>query len=102
MKAASYIQLIERMADIDAPPEIKRQYEEIVRRQAVLDGVKALERRERVQHARHLVEQGLDRSLISERLQAAYDIGKTVAQEDITKALQLGRFFRQKPDSGAI
>lgn len=92
MRKSSYQQLIDGLAGIAAPEEMKRQFEELIRRSATLDGVTGLERSERVQFARHLLDLHQPRAVISKRLMVRYGIGRTQAYKAITEALQLSGF----------
>jgi len=92
MRKSSYQQLIDGLAGISAPEEMKRQFEELIRRSAALDGVTGLERSERVQFARHLLDLREPRATIRDRLMTRYEIGRTQAYQVIEKALQLSGF----------
>lgn len=92
MRKVSYQQLLEDLATIAAPEETKRQFEELIRRSALLDGVTSLGRPERVKYARHLLEIREPRSVISRRLMARYKIGRTQSYQVISDALQLSGF----------
>lgn len=92
MRKSSYQQLIDGLAGIAAPEEMKRQFEELIRRRAALDGITGLELSERVQFARRLLDLHQPRPIISKRLMVKYGIGKTQAYKAITEALQLSGF----------
>jgi hypothetical protein len=92
MGKATYQQLLDGLAGIDAPPAVKQQFEELIRRQAALDGVASLDRRERVQFARHLLDLQEPRAVIRDRLMVKYDLGRSQAYQVIDQALQLSGF----------
>jgi hypothetical protein len=88
-RATVYQRLIDQIAGLSAPDEVKRQFEALVRRNAAIDGDTALERAERVKFARHLLDLREDRPTINRRLMARYGIGRTQAYGVISDALQL-------------
>lgn len=92
MRKSSYQQLIDGLAGIAAPEEAKRQFAELIRRSAALDGVTVLDRQERTQFARHLLNLREPRAAIRDRLMSRYDIGRTQAYQVIEQALQLSGF----------
>jgi hypothetical protein len=92
MRKSSYQHLIDGLAGIAAPEEAKRQFAELIRRSAALDGVAVLERQERAQFARHLLDLREPRAAIRDRLMSRYDIGRTQAYQVIEQALQLSGF----------
>jgi len=87
-----YLRLLDELAGIGAPEEVKRQFEEILRRNAALDGVTGLDRQERTQFARHLLDLREPRTVIRDRLMIRYSIGRTQAYQVIDQALQLSGF----------
>jgi len=92
MRKATYQQLLDGLASIAASEDTKRQFEELIRRSAALDGVTGLERSERVQFARRLLDLHQPRTIISKRLMVRYEIGRTQAYKAINEALQLSGF----------
>ena len=102
MRKSTWQQLIDGLAGIAAPEEAKRQFEELIRRSAALDGVAGLDRQERAQFARHLLDLREPRAAIRDRLMARYNIGRTQAYQVIEQALQLSGFpanIRTETDS---
>lgn len=92
MRKSSYQQLIDGLAGIAATDEAKRQFEELIRRSAALDGITSLERSERVRFARHLLGLREPRAVIRDRLMTRYHIGRTQAYQVIEQALQSSGF----------
>lgn len=98
MRACSYQSLLDSLAGIDAPTEYKQQFEALLRHKAAQEGLLLVDRRERVQFARHLLDQDEERAVIAARLRARFDIGRTQAYADISKALETVR--KSHPFSG--
>ena len=87
MRKAAYQNLLDALAGLSAPEEVKRQFEDLIRRSAALNGVASLDRAERVKFARRLLDQKEPRAAISRRLQAKYGIGRSQAYQVISDAL---------------
>lgn len=87
MRKSTWLQLIDGLADIPVPDEFKRQFEELIRTTAALDGVSAIDRAVRVKFARQLLDQRQPRSAICQRLMVRYGIGRTQAYKVISEAL---------------
>lgn len=92
MGKAIYQQLLAGLAALDAPEEAKRQFEEMIRRRAALDGLATIDPQERVQFARHLLDLKEPRPVIRNRIMARYGVGRSQAYEVIDQALQLSGF----------
>lgn len=92
MSKAIYQKLLADLAGMNAPEEAKRQFEDLIRRSAALDGVASLERQERVQFARHLLDLKESRPVIRDRIMARYEVGRSQAYQVIDQALQLSGF----------
>lgn len=92
MRKSAYQQMLDGLSGITAPEDAKRQFEELIRRSAALNGVASLDRQERVQFARHLLDQQASRPVIRDRLMAKYELGRSQAYEVIDQALQLSGF----------
>lgn len=93
MSKAVYRQLLADLAGLAAPEEAKRQFEELIRRSAALDGVTSLDRQARVQFARRLLDLKEPRPVIRNRIMAKYGVGRSQAYEAIDQALQLSGFL---------
>jgi hypothetical protein len=89
MGKSSYQQLLDGLAGIDAPMDIRRQVEELIRNQALIDGVVISPRADRVQFARQLLDARTARSVIRDRLMRRYDLGDSQAYRDINDALAI-------------
>ncbi len=87
-----YLRLLDDLAGVTAPEELKRQFAELIRRNAALDGVTGLDRQERMQFARHLLDLRQPRAAIRDRLMTRYGIGRSQAYDVIDRALQLSDF----------
>lgn len=98
MRACSYQSLIDSLTGIDAPDEYKQQFEALLRHKAAQEGLLLVDRRERVDFARHLLDHGEDRAVIAARLRLRFEIGRTQAYADISKALETVR--KSPPFSG--
>lgn len=92
MRKSTWLQLIDGLAGIPVPDEFKRQFEELIRSTAALDGVTAIDRGSRVKFARQLLAQHEPRPVICKRLMVRYGIGRTQAYKVISEALQLSGF----------
>ena len=92
MGKAIYQQLLAGLAALDAPAEAKRQFEEMIRHRAALDGMAGIDRQERVQFARHLLDLKESRPVIRDRIMARYGVGRSQAYQAIDQALQLSGF----------
>lgn len=99
MRASSYQNLIDGLDKIDAPPEIKRQFEEMLRRNAVIDGVVISDRNDRVRFASHLLGLREARSVIRDRLMMRFQISRAQAYADISEAMQSVQKTAQKLDA---
>lgn len=102
MGKATFESLLSDLAGMAVPEEAKRQFEELIRRRAALDGVTRLDRQERVQFARRWLELNESRPVIRDRIMARYDVGRTQAYQVIDQALQLSGFqknIRTETDS---
>jgi hypothetical protein len=88
MAKAVYRQLLASLAALDAPADAKRQFEEMIRQRAAIDGLARIDR-DRVQFARHLLDVKEARPLI----------GRSQAYDAIDQALQLSG---QKPDASRV
>jgi hypothetical protein len=102
MGKATFESLLADLAGMAVPEEAKRQFEELIRRRAALDGVTSLDRQERVQFARRWLELKESRPVIRDRIMARYDVGRTQAYQVIDQALQLSGFpknIRTETDS---
>jgi hypothetical protein len=90
MGKASYQQLLDGLSLIDAPAEVKRQVENLIRNQAAADGVAMSFRNDRMQFARHLFDARTARSVIRDRLMRRFDVSESQAYRDINDALAIG------------
>lgn len=98
MQVRTYLELIDDIEALPLPPEYRRLVTEAMRASAARNGVTAVERRERVNFAVHLLELGVPRSAISARLMSLYQIRKTQAHAVISEALVV-REFGGKPNA---
>jgi hypothetical protein len=98
MAKAVYRQLLASLAALDAPADAKRQFEEMIRQRAAIDGLARIDR-DRVQFARHLLDVKEARPLIRDRIMARYGVGRSQAYDAIDQALQLSG---QKPDASRV
>lgn len=101
MSKAIYQQLLVDLAGLSAPEEAKRQFEELIRRSAAFEGVSSLERQERVQFARRLLDLKESRSVIRDRIMAKYGLKQSQAYKVIEQAVTV-RFFDRKPDATGV
>lgn len=94
MRKSTWVQLMAGLSDIPVSEEAKRQFEELIRATAALDGVADLEDSPamRVRHARHLLDMREARTVICQRLMTKYGIGRTLAYATISEALKLSSF----------
>jgi hypothetical protein len=92
MGKSVYRQLLASLAALDAPADAKRQFEEMIRQRAALDGLASIDRQERVQFARYLLDVKELRPVIRDRIMARYGVGRSQAYEAIDQALQLSGF----------
>lgn len=102
MGKATFESLLADLAGMAVPEEAKRQFEELIRRRAALDGVTSLDRQERVQFARRLLDIREPRATIRDRVMARYEVGRSQAYQVIDQALQLSGFpenIRTETDS---
>jgi hypothetical protein len=90
MRKSTWLHLIDGLASISMPDEFKRQFEELLRTTAALDGVSAIDRTARLKFARQLLDQREPRAAIRKRLMVRYGIGRSQAYKIITEALQPG------------
>lgn len=102
MRASSYQKLLDELAKLDAAPEAKRQFEELLRRNAAMDGIACLQRDERVGFASHLLTQKEDRSVIRERLMARFQVSRSQAYADISEAMRTVQKPTQRLDGGQL
>jgi hypothetical protein len=65
MRRATYQHLLDDLAGLSAPEEVKRQFEELIRQRAALDGIASIDRSERVKFARQLLDQREPRPTIN-------------------------------------
>ena len=86
-KATIYLQLLDGLAGMDLPDEVKQKYEEMIRMNAAMNGVTAIDRPERVRYARHLLDLKEPRPAICQRLMTKYEIGRSQAYKVIQDAL---------------
>lgn len=89
MGKAGFEMLLAGLPEIPGPEDTKRRFEELIRRAAALEGVTSLERQERVQFARRLLDLKEPRPAIRERIMARYEVGRSQAYQVIDQALQL-------------
>lgn len=101
MNVSTYLDLIEAIEAVPMPAEYKRLLGEAMSASAARNGVTAVERRERVNHAIQLFNQGVPRPAICTRLMAMYEIGKTQANAVIGEALTV-RKFGGKPNGEGV
>jgi hypothetical protein len=87
MHARTYTAMLQELNAANVPPEAKELFAEIVRRHAAQEGVRAVQCRARVEYARDLLRQGVDRAAICERLIDRFDVKRSTAYSDIGKAL---------------
>lgn len=87
VRKAAYQKMLEGLAGLPVPDAAKRQFEELIRRSAALDGITSIERLERVKFARHLLDLKVPRATICRRLQERYGIGRSQAYQVIADAL---------------
>ena len=92
MRKSTWLQLIDGLAHIPVPEDAKRQFEELIRSTAKLDGVSVVDRLARVKYARHLLDQHEKRAVICHRLMLRFEIGRTPSYQIISEALQLSGF----------
>lgn len=91
MGAFDYQSVLASLEMLDVSDEVKQVMREAIRKTARQNGVSALEQGERVDFARGLLGKRERRSVISKRLQAAYEISKSQSYRDIHAALQLSQ-----------
>lgn len=90
MRADTFRELMDKVQGIEADDITKRAFMELIRATAVANGVTSLERDERVEFARHLLQDIREsRSTVRDRLMAAFGITESTAYRDIDKALQI-------------
>lgn len=89
MRKGDYQQLLDGLAALTAPEEVKRQFEELIRMGAARSGVALPERAERVRFARRLFDVGTTRLAIRERLMVKFDVSESQAYRDIGDALAI-------------
>lgn len=89
MRKADYQQLLDGLAGIAAPEEMKRQFEELIRQGAARSGVALPVRGERVRFARRLLDAGTARIAIRERLMVKFGVSESQAYRDIGDALAI-------------
>lgn len=87
MRKGTYERMLDGLASLSVPEGAKRQFAELIRQSAAVDGIASLDRSERVKFARHLLDQKEPRSTISKRLQEKYGIGRSQAYQVISDAL---------------
>lgn len=92
MGKAIYQQLLDGLAALSVTEEARHKFEQLIRRQAGIDGVASLDRQERVDFARHLLGIREPRAVIRDRLMAKYALGRSQAYQVIEQALQLSGF----------
>lgn len=102
MRAAAYVEMLRSAEKLALTPDAKRAVLEMIYAKAREAGIKALAREERINHARHLLDQGVERPIICERLMTAYKIEKTTAYRDIGEALQAVPNPRDFSERGAV
>jgi hypothetical protein len=87
VRKGAYQKMLDGLAALSVPEPAKRQFEELIRKSAALDGISSIDRQERVKFARHLLDQRESRATICLRLQAKYGIGRSQAYLVIAEAL---------------
>ncbi|MFZ4874995.1 hypothetical protein ACL9RI_07915 [Janthinobacterium sp. Mn2066] len=87
MRKGAYQKMLDGLAGLSVPEPAKRQFEELIRRSAALDGIASIDRLERVKFARRLLDQKESRTTICRRLQERYAIGRSQAYLIIAEAL---------------
>jgi len=92
MGKATFENLLADLAGMAVPEEAKRQFEELIKRRAALDGVTSFDRQERVQFARRLLDLREPRDVIRDRVMSRYEVGRSQAYQVINQALQLSGF----------
>lgn len=102
MRASAYQQLMDDLEKLDAPEASKQIFAALIRSHAAQNGIASIERQDRVDFARRLLDLHVERSVIAERLQRTYGIGRSQAYEYITRALQIVRKTTQKPDGNGV
>lgn len=93
MRKSTWLQLMNGLSDIPVSDEARRQFEQLIRDTAALDGVPDLDdsTEMRVKHARHLLDMREARTVICQRLMTKYGIGRSLAYNTITEALNLSK-----------
>jgi hypothetical protein len=88
MRASTYENILAELQSMSAPADFKRLAVDVIRRNAASDGFKVVERFDRKAFARHLLDEGVERSVICHRLMSLYNITESSAYRDIHDALQ--------------
>lgn len=88
MRASAYKNMLAELQRMGVPPDAKRLMTDLIRRYAVEDGFKVVERADRKAMALHLHRQGIERAVICQRLMDLYGVSYTTAYRDIGEALK--------------
>lgn len=94
MRKSTWLQLMDGLGGIEASDEVRRQFAQLIRSTAAMNGVADLDDSPamRVKFARHLLDMREPRTVICQRLMTKYGIGRSQAYEAITQALKLSGF----------
>lgn len=91
MRSTVLLEILREVDTLDASDAdaMKQKVKQLVRTKGIEHGVKAIEKTERVDFARRLLNARVSRTTIMERLKARFDISKEQAYREVRSALQL-------------
>lgn len=94
MRKSTWLQLMDGLEGIEASEEVRRQFEQLIRSTAAMDGLTDLDGGPilRARFARRLLDVREPRTVICQRLMTKYGIGRSQAYEAISQALKLSGF----------
>ncbi len=88
-QAAAILEIMAEVERIDAHPHTRYALKKFINDTCLAAGITIVDRKERVQFARRLLEAGEPRPVIRDRLMIRFGIEKTMAYDAIGRALKL-------------
>lgn len=92
--AGAFLAVLAEVERMDAPSHAKHQLKAFINETCHTAGITVIGRKERVQFARRLLDNGEPRPIIRDRLMIRFGIGRASAYNAIDAALQLSKAIR--------
>ena len=89
--AVALLKILAEVDRMDAHPHAKHHLKTAINEHCLAAGIKIVDRSERVQFARRLLDDGEPRPIIRDRLMIRFGIEKTMAYDAIGRALKLSK-----------